>query len=71
MRFNDFLRTVLANMGDGSVATVTRWRQCIDLLAQYDVSGAGASDATMLDDADRAAILLELEAMRPQLSVVA
>jgi len=69
MRFNDFLRTVLANMGDGSVATVTRWRQCIDLLAQYDVSGAGASDATMLDDADRAAILLELEAMRPQLSV--
>ncbi|HWJ69156.1 MAG TPA: histidine kinase dimerization/phospho-acceptor domain-containing protein [Sphingobium sp.] len=64
MRFNDLLRTVLANMGDGTVATVTRWRQCIDLLAQYDVSGADALHA-----GDRDAILRQLEAMRPQLSV--
>jgi signal transduction histidine kinase len=67
MRFNDFLRTVLANMGDGTVATVTRWRQCIDLLAQYDVSGA--ANANALDDEDREAVLLELEVMRPQLTV--
>lgn len=67
MRFNDLLRTVLANMGDGSMATVTRWRQCIDLLAQYDVSGAPKPNALHPDD--REAILRHLEAMRPQLSV--
>ncbi|HZV18339.1 MAG TPA: histidine kinase dimerization/phospho-acceptor domain-containing protein [Sphingobium sp.] len=67
MRFNDLLRTVLANMGDGTVATVTRWRQCIDLLAQYDVSGAGAANALAPEDRD--AILTQLEIMRPQLSV--
>jgi len=66
MRFNDLLRTVLANMGDGTVATVTRWRQCMDLLAQYDVSGA---HVTTLSAEDRDAILARLEMMRPQLSV--
>lgn len=40
MRFNDLLRTVLAHGGEGIAAAVTRWRQCIDLVAQYDVSGA-------------------------------
>lgn len=67
MRFNDLLRTVLANMGDGTVATVTRWRQCIDLLAQYDVSGARAANALAAEDRD--AILTQLESMRPQVSV--
>lgn len=67
MRFNDLLRTVLANMGDGTVATVTRWRQCIDLLAQYDVSGARPANALSAEDRD--AILTQLEIMRPQLSV--
>ena len=67
MRFNDLLRTVLANMGDGTVATVTRWRQCIDLLAQYDVSGARPANALAAEDRD--AILTQLEIMRPQLSV--
>lgn len=67
MRFNDLLRTVLANMGDGTVATVTRWRQCIDLLAQYDVSGARAANALAAEDRD--AILTQLEIMRPQLGV--
>jgi len=66
MRFNDLLRTVLANMGDGTVATVTRWRQCMDLLAQYDVSGA---HGTTLSAEDRDAILARLEIMRPQLNV--
>lgn len=67
MRFNDLLQTVLANMGDGSVATVTRWRQCIDLLAQYDVSGAEAANA--LSDADRQAVLDLIADMRIQISV--
>lgn len=67
MRFNDLLHTVLANMGDGSVATVTRWRQCIDLLAQYDVSGARTGNALAMED--RESILAHLEKMRPQVSI--
>jgi len=55
MRFNDLLRTVLANGGEGTGAIVTRWRQCIDLIAQYDVSGAQAANA--LSEEDRASIL--------------
>jgi len=62
MRFNDLLRTVLANMGEGTGATVTRWRQCIDLLAQYDVSGAEAAHA--LEAGDRDAVLELIAQMR-------
>ena len=67
MRFNDLLRTVLANSSDGAYAVVTRWRQCIDLLAQYDVSGAPPAQA--LGEEDRAHILSVIDAMRPRLSV--
>lgn len=67
MRFNDLLRTVLANSSDGAYAIVTRWRQCIDLLAQYDVSGAPPAQA--LSEDDRAHILSVIDAMRPRLSV--
>jgi signal transduction histidine kinase len=51
MRFNDLLRTVLANGGDGTASAVTRWRQCIDLVAQYDVSGAMPAHRLTEDDA--------------------
>lgn len=67
MRFNDLLRTVLANMSEGTSATVTRWRQCIDLLAQYDVSGASTANA--LDENDRQAILDLVAQMRPHISL--
>jgi signal transduction histidine kinase len=67
MRFNDLLQTVLANLGDGTVATVTRWRQCIDLLAQYDISGARAANA--LGAGERESVLALVEQMRPHLSV--
>ena len=53
MRFNDLLRTVLASRGEGAYAVVTRWRQCIDLLAQYDISGAPAAQALSDEDRDR------------------
>ncbi|MBT2185565.1 sensor histidine kinase [Sphingobium nicotianae] len=66
MRFNDLLSTVLANMGEGTGATVTRWRQCIDLLAQYDVSGAHSANALAPEDRD--SILGMIEDMRARLS---
>lgn len=66
MRFNDLLRTVLANMGEGTGATVTRWRQCIDLLAQYDVSGAEPANALGVEDRD--AVLALVAEMRVQVS---
>jgi len=66
MRINDLLRTVVANMGDGTGATVTRWRQCIDLLAQYDVSGAQVANAIGAEDRD--AILGLIEHMRTRVS---
>jgi len=53
MRFNDLLRTVLASNGDGAHAIVTRWRQCIDLLAQYDISGGRGASALSAEDRDR------------------
>ncbi len=34
MRFDDLLDTVMAMRGDGAGLAVTRWRQCVDLLAQ-------------------------------------
>ncbi len=54
MRFNDLLRTVLAHGGEGHAAAVTRWRQCIDLVAQYDVSGARTAHG--LSDVDAQAV---------------
>jgi signal transduction histidine kinase len=52
MRFNDLLRTVLANGGESTAAAVTRWRQCIDLVAQYDVSGARSAQRLSTEDAE-------------------
>lgn len=64
MRFNDILRTVLANPGEGATATVTRWRQCIDLIAQHDVSGA--QPPRMLDEEDRDLVLGIIARLSPQ-----
>lgn len=52
MRFNDLLRTVLAHEGEGKAAAVTRWRQCVDLVAQYDVSGADSAHRLSDEEAD-------------------
>ncbi|MBO9670763.1 MAG: sensor histidine kinase [Sphingobium sp.] len=61
MRFNDLLRTVLAHGGEGMAAAVTRWRQCIDLVAQYDVSGARTAHSLTEDEAEAVfAVLGEL-----------
>ncbi|BAK66345.1 putative two-component system sensor histidine kinase [Sphingobium sp. SYK-6] len=64
MRFNDILRTVLANPGEGATATVTRWRQCIDLIAQHDVSGA--QPPRLLDEDDRRLVLGIIARLSPQ-----
>ncbi|MBO9579468.1 MAG: sensor histidine kinase [Sphingobium sp.] len=61
MRFNDLLRTVLAHGGEGLAAAVTRWRQCIDLVAQYDVSGASTAHRLTEEEAEAVfAVLGEL-----------
>ena len=66
MRFNDLLRTVLGNSGEGAGAAVTRWRQCMDLLAQYDVSGSGKPS---ISPEEKEAILAIMEGARPQISL--
>lgn len=58
MRYNDLLETVLAMRGDDTGAAVTRWRQCLDLLAQMP------ADAFDSQGTDR--LLGSLEAVRQQ-----
>lgn len=54
MRFNDLLDTVLNAPPVGAGAPVTRWRQCVDLLAQYDrAPGPAAGSALTADQLDR------------------
>ena len=67
MRFNDLLRTVFANNAEGAGATITRWRQCIDIIAQYDVSGARGGK--LLPDDDLHAMLELIADMRPLVAV--
>jgi len=67
MRFNDLLRTVFANNAEGAGATITRWRQCIDIIAQYDVSGARGGK--LLPDDDLHAMLELVADMRPLVAV--
>ena len=61
LRFNDLIATVLAARTDGSVTRVILWRQCVDLLAQFD---CGGSDEAQLD---RVADVLA--ALRPEIGV--
>lgn len=58
LRFNDQLHTILAKP-PGAGGAITRWRQCVDILAQYDRPFSGS-----MTEADRGAILAELEALR-------
>ncbi len=67
MRFNDLLRTVLAHDGEGMASAITRWRQCIDLVAQYDVSGA--SSAYRLNEEESAVIFNVLTELQPRLGL--
>jgi hypothetical protein len=62
LRFNDIMQTVLAAEGQGNGA-VTLWRQCVDLLAQYDRVGRPP-----LDQNDREALLKRMEELRARLS---
>lgn len=57
MRFNDTLHTVLAGRTPGGGGAITRWRQCVDLLAQYDRPGSGIADR------DRDALVHELQSL--------
>src|SRR3546814_3309567 len=62
LRFNDTLHTGLAAKSRGRNGAVTRWRQCVDLLAQFD-----RAEGTELSDAGRDALLSELAALRGQI----
>lgn len=59
MRFNDQLHTILAARPHSGSGAITRWRQCVDLLAQYDRPGMGG-----MTGADQNALLAELEGLR-------
>ncbi|HKX22370.1 MAG TPA: sensor histidine kinase, partial [Rhizorhapis sp.] len=63
MRFNDQLHTILAAKPPGGGGSVTRWRQCVDILAQYD-----RPVRLGISDADRDAVMAELEALRSKVS---
>lgn len=63
MRFNDLIATVLAGRGENDSSRAIMWRQCMDLLAQFDSDDAvgGASHSADLDRAEAA-----LETLRRQ-----
>lgn len=66
MRFNDTLHTVLAGRTPAGGGAVTRWRQCVDLLAQYDRPGGdlAAPDRDALLDALGSLLPMVPEAQR-------
>lgn len=64
MRFNDLMATVLAARADGSTTRVILWRQCVDLLAQFDLGDGAPGEDTQLDQVADA-----LEGLRPQISL--
>jgi His Kinase A (phospho-acceptor) domain len=63
MRFNDLMQTVLASSQRGSNGATTLWRQCIDILAQYD-----RADAKKLSDTECETLLSELAKVRPSIT---
>ncbi len=64
VRFNDLLQTVLAAPADGQVATVTLWRQCVDLLAQND-----RADRAAIAPRDAERLLERLAALRERVDL--
>lgn len=63
MRFNDLLQTVLAAPERTGLGAVTQWRQCVDMLAQYD-----NADNPQLAQADRSVLVQRLNGLRTQIT---
>jgi signal transduction histidine kinase len=64
LRFNDLIATVLAARADGSVTRGILWRQCVDLLAQFDRGGSTPDEDTQLDR-----IVHSLAVLRPEIAM--
>ena len=63
MRFNDLTQTILAVEERTGLAATTLWRQCVDMLAQYDQPGRA-----LLPQEDRVALVARLNDLRGELS---
>jgi len=63
LRFNDLTQTILAIEERSGLAAATLWRQCVDMLAQYDQPGK-----VMLRQEDRVALVSRLNDLRGALS---
>jgi signal transduction histidine kinase len=60
LRFNDLIATVLAARADSAGMRATLWRQCVDLIAQYD-----RADAAPALENDLIALSDMVECLRP------
>jgi len=63
LRFNDLTQTILAVEERTGFAATTLWRQCVDMLAQYDQPGK-----VLLPQEDRVALVARLNDLRTELS---
>ena len=63
MRFNDLTQTILAVEDRTGTGAASLWRQCVDMLAQYDQAGR-----IMLQQSERAALVARLNDLRAELS---
>jgi hypothetical protein len=63
VRFNDLTQTILAVEDRTGTAAASLWRQCVDMLAQYDQAGR-----IMLQQSERAALVARLGDLRGELS---
>lgn len=63
MRFNDLTHTILAAEPRTGVAATSLWRQCVDILAQYDQPGK-----PVLRQEERVALMRRLHEVRDALS---
>ncbi len=63
MRFNDLTQTILAVEDRTGTAAASLWRQCVDMLAQYDQAGR-----ILLHQSERAALIARLHDLRPALT---
>ncbi|MGE4430225.1 MAG: sensor histidine kinase [Sphingobium sp.] len=63
MRFNDLTQTILAVEERTGLAATTLWRQCVDMLAQYDQAGK-----VLLPQEDRVALVARLNDLRAELN---
>lgn len=63
MRFNDLTQTILAVEDRTGTGAASLWRQCVDMLAQYDQAGR-----IMLQQSERAALVARLHDLRGELS---